>query len=329
MTSIMRGPRTAKPIARLFALASLAVLTGVSATSTDGRLLATEPVTLTEADILRLERFDPAARQILDQVRLEAITYQSDGLEVRGYLARPREAGVYPCVIYNRGGNRSFGAIGDLEAVLALGSIAGRGYVVVASQYRGHTGTPGRDEFGGADVNDVLNLIPLLDELPGADASRIGMVGWSRGGMMTYLALTRTDRIAAAVVGSGAADLASSARERPELERVFAELIPHYPEAGDRELDARSAVHWPERLHKQTPILVLQGSADWRVDPRQTLVLAEKLYSARHPFRLVFFEGGDHGLSEYRGEVRQLVGDWLARYVRMGERWPSLEPHGG
>jgi dipeptidyl aminopeptidase/acylaminoacyl peptidase len=76
----------------------------------------------------------------------------------------------------------------------------------VASQYRGNAGGEGKEEFGGRDVDDVLNLIKLLISLPQADAKRIGMYGWSRGGMMTYQALARSDQVAAAIVGAGVTD---------------------------------------------------------------------------------------------------------------------------
>ena len=72
--------------------------------------------------------------------------------------------------------------------------------MVVASQYRGNDGGEGMEEFGGADVNDIFNLIPVLDQNPKADTSRIGMEGTSRGGMMTYLCLKRSCRFKAAVV---------------------------------------------------------------------------------------------------------------------------------
>jgi dipeptidyl aminopeptidase/acylaminoacyl peptidase len=52
--------------------------------------------------------------------------------------------------------------------------------------------------MGGADGDDVLNLLPLLDRLPQADGKRLGMWGASRGGLLTYLALARTDRLNAA-----------------------------------------------------------------------------------------------------------------------------------
>jgi dipeptidyl aminopeptidase/acylaminoacyl peptidase len=316
-----------------------ALLVGVMtslACGQDGKLVDSTPVNLTDEQIAKLETDRPhlrgRVRDIADTVDIKSITYLSDGLKVKGYLAMPKarkEGEKLPCVIRNRGGNREFGAITDAQATVMLGSIASWGYVVVASQYRGNVGGEGKEEFGGRDVDDVLSLIPLLESLPEADATRIGMEGWSRGGMMTYLALTRTDRIAAAVVGAGAADLGNSIKSRPEMEtEVYAQLIPNYATDKEAALAARSAVHWPEKLHKKTPILLLHGSADRRVDPAAALAMASELYECEHPFRFVFFEGGDHGLSEHREEVRRLTRDWLDHYVRDKRPWPSLEPHG-
>ena len=265
----------------------------------------------------------------LDRVLVQRITYLSDGLRVKGYLVEPAAGDSLPAVIFNRGGNREFGALSDTFVVVRLAALAQHGYVVVASQYRGNGGGEGREEFGGADVDDVLNLIPLLDGHPRVDASRIGMYGWSRGGMMTYLALTRTDRIRGAVVGSGMADAFDQVARRPEMEQgVFAELVPNW--AADREaaLAAHSAVRWPEKLCRTTPILLLHGSADVRVNAREALTMAEALYEARHPFGFVLFEGGDHPLSGFRPEVDRAVTEWLDRYVRDRAPLPNLEPHG-
>jgi len=47
--------------------------------------------------------------------------------------------------------------------------------------------------------------------------------------MMTYLALTRTDRITAAVIGGGSSDLFDGLDRRPDMEKsVYAKLIPNY-----------------------------------------------------------------------------------------------------
>jgi len=301
----------------------------------DGSIVERRTVEISDEAILeafgeeRFERLKKSVAESTEGVILEEITYLSDGLRVKGYLARPKEGTGLPCVIFNRGGNREFGALSDARAALLLGRLARRGYVAVASQYRGVAGGEGVEEFGGAEIADVLNLVPLLETVPEADASRIGIYGWSRGGLMTYLALARSDRFKAAIVGAGVTDSFEGIEQRPEMEEfVYAQLVPDWETNREAALEARSPLRWPEKLHKETPILLLHGSSDWRVDPTQALRMADVLFSEKHPFRLVFFEGGDHGLSEYREEVDRLVGDWLDRYVRDGKSWPSLEPHG-
>ena len=56
--------------------------------------------------------------------------------------------------------------------------------------------------------------------------------------------------------------------------------------------------------------------------------MATRLLEVKHPFRLVVYEGGDHGLSEWRSERNVAAFEFLDRYVRDGKSWPSLEPHG-
>ncbi len=316
--------------------AALVLLLGAQGThAQNGNVIAIDTLRFSNTQrVFFQQRFEArglgeAAAGLLDRVIVQSITYLSDGLRVRGYLVEPVGGDSLPAVIFNRGGNRDFGALTDTSAVLILAPLAAHGYVAVASQYRGNAGGEGREEFGGADVNDVLNLLPLLDRHPRVDAGRLGMYGWSRGGLMTYLALARTDRIRAAAVGGGASDMASGIVARPEMEQfVLAELVPNWETDREAALEARSPVRWAGRLHKGTPILLLHGTADWRVSPTEAFDMARALYEARHPMRLMLFEGGDHGLSEYRGEVFRAVVEWLDRYVRDEASLPNLDPHG-
>jgi dienelactone hydrolase len=295
----------------------------------NGQLIRREPMAIPEE--LFLEDGSPRPEDAhLALVTIDEITYISDGLRVEGHLITPKTPGPHPCIIYNRGGNREFGANSPLRVARRLAKFASWGYAVVASQYRGNMGGEGQEEFGGADVEDVLNLIPLLESLPReADADRIGMVGFSRGGLMTYLALTGTDRMKAAAVVAGIGDSRSGIKKRPDMETyVYAELIPDYWNVKDEALLARSPVAWPERLCATTPLLLLHGTADWRVDPAETMNLAQGLNKLRRPFRLIMYEGADHGLSEYRAEAYGQIQSWLDRYVRDLEALPDLEPHG-
>ncbi|RPJ22751.1 MAG: hypothetical protein EHM35_17930, partial [Planctomycetaceae bacterium] len=102
----------------------------------DGHLVDASTVTLSEETLTRLEPVEPTIRTILAQVHLKSMTYLSDGLQVKGYLAVPKHGDTLPCIIFNRGGNRAFGALTDGYAARMLGKLATWGYVVAASQYR-------------------------------------------------------------------------------------------------------------------------------------------------------------------------------------------------
>ena len=263
----------------------------------------------------------------LDDIEVFSISYMSDGLLVNGFMAKPKSPGIYPCVIYNRGGNRDFGALKAAHGAIFLGEIAKEGYVVIASQYRGNGGSEGQEEFGGKDVNDVLNLIDVLEEVEGADSDRIGMYGWSRGGMMTYIALTKTDKIKVAITGGAKSDM--TIIDRPEMEsRVYKELMPNYAINKDSELRKRSALYLIDNFPKNVPILLLHGNADWRVKATNSLNLALEFEKYRIPYRLKIFEGGDHGITEHKKEVLSEVISWLDRYLKKGEALPNMEFHG-
>lgn len=265
----------------------------------------------------------------LDSVEIYGITYLSDGLKINGLMVKPKKKGKYPCVIYNRGGNRDFGSLEIAHGAITLGQIAKEGYVVIASQYRGNGESEGQEEFGGKDINDVTILTEVLKEIEVADTNRIGMYGWSRGGMMTYIALTKSNDIKVAVVGGAVSDSFNTIEDRPNMETgVLAELIPDYYKNKEMELTKRSAIKWADKFSKDVPILMLHGNSDWRVKPEQSLKLALEFEKYRVPYRLIMFEGGDHGISEHKQEVNQQVINWFEKYLKNNEKLPNMEYHG-
>ncbi|MGB3077105.1 MAG: prolyl oligopeptidase family serine peptidase, partial [Chitinophagales bacterium] len=134
--------------------------------------------------------------------------------------------------------------------------------------------------------------------------------------------------IKAAIVGSGMADGFIQTKKRPEMDSVFMELAPGYLQNKDSVLKTRSAVYWADRICMTTPLLLLTGSADWRVSPEEQFEMVNKLYEIKHPLRFEFFEGGQHSLIEHFDEVNQAVKNFLDKYVRDGQPIPSLQPHG-
>jgi len=252
---------------------------------------------------------------------VERVDYSSDGYEVYGYLATPAGPGPFPVVVRLRGGNRSFGAYTPERAVRSLSQLAEWGYLAIAPQYRGATDPeegPSADEFGGSDVDDIFTMIDLLPELePAADTSRVGLDGWSRGGMMALLALRRSDRFRAAVLLGSLSDLDRMAADRPVMLEVYEDLF-GTPDSTEfnRRIRARSGVRWPGELPVDTPILILHGGSDWRVSPLQSLDLAAGLQEAGRFYRILVVEGADHSLTDAAAERDAERRAWFDRFVR-------------
>ncbi len=261
--------------------------------------------------------------QEVSDVEVSRIVYESDGLKVTGISAIPAKisAKSHPIFIYNRGGNREFGILTVLAVMRSMIPFARAGYIVYASNYRGNDGGEGMEEFGGSDVNDVLNLIEAARQNPAWDGKNIFIQGHSRGGMMTYMSLRRNKSITAAISIAGVSDLGQSGVERPGMEEnVYSKLI-KVPESERAEAyKKRSAVCWADEI--DAPLLLLHGDADDRVDVSHSINMAKKLEEYGKEHELVVYEGGNHALLRFWGDVTARSIAWLAKYT-------SPSPHKG
>jgi dipeptidyl aminopeptidase/acylaminoacyl peptidase len=200
--------------------------------------------------------------QHLNNLDFFFITYQSDSLVVKGILVEPKKFGKYPVVIFNRGGNRDFAQLNISTLIKYTSKLANQGYIIIGSNYRE------KDEFGGAELNDVLNLTETAKYIEKADPNCIGMFGWSRGGIMTYLSLKESNKIKTAIVGNGITDLFDQIKDRPKMETgVIAKCVPNYWENKDVELKKRSAIYWTDKMNRNSSLLILTGTEDKRANP--------------------------------------------------------------
>jgi len=261
----------------------------------NGRIVASEEYTL-DGEHQRVEGF--------------RISYLSDGLKITGYLFKPREVShPLPVLIYCRGGGPIIGRV-DRKVTDYLAFLASKDYLVLASMYRGSCGSQGRDQFGGNDVRDVLNLLPLAESLPFADADRIGMLGFSRGGMMTLLSIKAGANIRAAAIVGAMTDLAATYREEKSwLRRLGLRFLIGAPVDESEAYKQRSAVYWAENI--RVPLLILHGSADPKISVSQARRLAEKLRSLGAIHELVVYEGGDHDLDTDAFDRDRRVIEWF------------------
>lgn len=289
------------------------ILSVVSVGAQNGKLLSKQLVDLSQTPVWEEIAVNDTLMtdfKYLDRLNFYFITYLSDSLEVKGILAEPKAEGKYPVVIFNRGGNRNFAPLTVAAMVAYVSVLAEQGYVVVGSNYRE------KDEFGGAEINDVLCLTETAKEIEKANPDCIGMYGWSRGGMMTYLALQKSDKIKTAIVGNGPADLFGTISDRPEMEtNVIAECIPGYQENKEAELMKRSAIYWADKLNKSSSLLILCGTRDQRVNPQQAERMTEKLEEIRYDVELRKADT-DHFFSDKRAELNEWVIEWFNKELK-------------
>ncbi|MEP7146664.1 MAG: prolyl oligopeptidase family serine peptidase [bacterium] len=251
-------------------------------------------------------------KTIFEEAEVRKIEYDTDGIKIEGYLAYPKSIfKKYPLIIWNRGGNRSEGKIDDFLAQGIFGEIASWGYVVLASQYRKN------DEFGGKDVNDVFNLISLAEEISYCETSKIGIEGWSRGGMMAYKVLTRTDKISCAIIISGLADLFRSAENRSGLTSVYKELFGNENEnVFEERMRERSAVYFADKINKATHVMLIHGTADDKISCEDSKDMYKKLKANGINCELRLIPGGDHYLRKQRIELVNLRKEWFGKFLK-------------
>ena len=270
-------------------------------------------------DIYRFEDYESS--ELFDIVKVELkdsyaalctsykFTYLSDGLKIKGYISFPASAvksqEKRKCILYNRGGNRDYGALEDDEtAKFCIASDR----IVIASQYRGGGGSEGEDRFGGDDMHDVIRLIDFCErDFPFADMEDFCVAGASRGGMMTYLAAKQDSRVKRIIAVGAVSDLFQSYEARDDMKEVLRETIGYTPEEAPEEYEKRSAIFWSEEI--KVPVLLIHSTGDKMVSYQQTQALYEKLKDVTD-CTLITHDDDVHGFHE---EDAEAIRDWLEK----------------
>src|SRR6266849_2054941 len=131
-------------------------------------------------------------------MQMEKITYRSrvGDLDIPAFVFQPlklRGARAHAAIVWVHENIR--GHLYD-HYIPYIREATAKGYVVIAPEYRGSIGY-GKAffdaiDYGGAEVDDVVTAADLLKtKYPHVDSARIGIIGWSHGGMITLLSIFR------------------------------------------------------------------------------------------------------------------------------------------
>jgi dipeptidyl aminopeptidase/acylaminoacyl peptidase len=254
-----------------------------------------------------------AKNQILhSKRRIFVFWYPSDGLKVKGFISLVPQPINNPLLILLRGGNRAW-------ALLNPGTILAShaNYTVISTTYRGGI-SEGEDEYGGADVNDVKNLIefiPTLSQLLSLELtpSYTYMLGGSRGAMQMFLTLARypylQNRIDKIVSLSGLLDIEIQMAERPDMKQMF--IDDFGLKTNEQEwINRRNPILTVPHIKKSLPILILQGTADSRVNLKEGHCMKAALKANGNLVTYVEIEGGEHCLANIPNRM-EIIGQWL------------------
>ncbi len=274
-----------------------------------------------KGDLVRLSH---ANDEFLRGIRLSKLerfkATSADGTKIDTFLTRPPDAPKgkkLPTVLRIHGGPTAQYTTGwNLDwQMLAAG-----GYAVVAANPRGSTGY-GRDfcyaiwaDWGNKDFQDVMAAVDGAIELGVADRDRLGVGGWSYGGILTDYVITKTTRFKAAISGASEAN-------------YFANYgTDHYQYEWETELGLpwRNVELWTKmspwfQVDKvKTPTLILCGQDDVNVP----LLNSEQLYQALRrlgvPTELIIYPGQNHGIRKpsYQKDRFERYLAWYDRYLK-------------
>ena len=262
--------------------------------------------------------------------RQEVVSYEArDGLMIEGILVYPlnhQEGNRYPLILNVHGGPEAHYSNGWLTRYSSPAQHAsGEGYFTFFQNYRGSTGRgvefsqlsfgrPAMEEF-----DDLVDGVDYLVEQGMVDGDRVGITGGSYGGYATAWGATQySERFAAAVMNVGLSNqiAAFGTSDIPwEFNLVHLGKWPW----EDWELFRKaSPLYYVDKA--ATPILILHGDEDPRVDPTQSRMFYRflKLQDNPPPVRLVLYPGEGHGnqraASRYDYSLRLMR--WMNHYLK-------------
>jgi dipeptidyl aminopeptidase/acylaminoacyl peptidase len=249
-----------------------------------------------------------------------------DGSEVHGLLIKPPtyKAGTrYPTLLRIHGGPNGQDAHSfNFEREL----FAANGYAVIHANYRGSNGR-GADyqkaifaDWGNKEVLDLQAAVDYAISSGVADSTRLGVGGWSYGGILTDYMIASTTRFRAATSGAGVANVASFYGIDQYIYQYDFELGPPW-----KNQDVYLKLSYPfwhaDKI--KTPTLFLGGEKDFNVPVNGGEQMYQALKSLGLDTQLIIYPNSFHGITtpSYQKDRYERYLAWYSKYLR-----PAVQP---
>ena len=263
--------------------------TETSLRNADGSLIRT----LVDGNILTLENYN--------MVYPEFITFKTiDGTELNAYMMKPADfdpSKKYPVLVYGYGGPGSQMVVDRWGGARTIWHqyMTEHGYIVFCVDNRG-TGGRGKTfkdlsylDLGKWSVHDQVEGAKYLSTLPYVDATRLGFWGWSGGGYLTCMMLTKgADYFKTGVAVAPVTDFHL-------YDAIWTERYMGSPIDNKKGYDTANVLNYADRLKGK--LMIVHGTGDDNVHYQNTMQLIQKLVDENKQFDIMFYPNKNHRIS--------------------------------
>ena len=251
----------------------------------------------------------------------EFTSTSKDGTEVHGLLVKPADyqpGRKYPTLLRIHGGPN-----GQDEHSFSFERefFAAHGYVVVAVNYRGSNGRGAAfqkaifADWGNKEVVDLLGAMDHVQKIGLADPARLGIGGWSYGGILTNYTIATDTRFKAGASGAGSSNQITMYGSDQYISQYENEIGPPW-KAQDLWVKISYPFFHADRI--KTPTLFLGGEKDFNVP----LIGGEQMYQALKSLgvdtQLVIYPNQFHGITipTYKKDRLDRYLAWYDKYLK-------------